>query len=240
MDAYETEVGILEKTLQALKHHEWGTTLLEAGGAAAPTASTMSALTEALSMDRGQQALTKHERKDAAIDILRQQLEFVSLLEQIMQEQFVLHQVGTLLHGGGGGGGGPGDVDAMDSDESSRALFQELVQELQLSPEQMQQLQAAQSGWEEEYSALQTVKQSLLAMINSNWLWNEGSTAVAEEFMSILHKNQVSKFLLWADANVEAIDELDGVNAPPAVPQGPVFTFGVNNNPESLLDDEKA
>lgn len=186
-------------------------------------------------MDRGQQALSKQERQDAAIDILRQQLEFVSLMENMMQEQYVLHQVGSLLRDINNS-----DMETTSHDEASQALLQELVQELQLTPEQMQQLQSTQSGWEEEYSALQTIKQSLQAMITSNWLWNEGSTAVADEFMSVLHKNQVSKFLLWADANGEAIDELDGVNAPSTVPQGPVFTFGIINNPESLLDDEKA
>lgn len=233
-------MGILEKTLQALKHHEWGATLLEPPGASASAsvassstygAGAMGALTEALSMDRGQQALTKQERHDAALDILRQQLEFVSLLEQIMHEQHALHQVGNLLR--------EGDA-ATTMDESSRQVLQELAQELQLTPEQMQQLGAAQSGWDEEYSALQTVKQSLEAMITSSWLWNEGSTAIAEEFTSILHKNQVSKFLLWADTNAESIDELDGVNAPSSVPHGPVFAFGINNNPDSLLDEEKS
>jgi hypothetical protein len=125
-------------------------------------------------------------------------------------------------------------------DEPTRQVLHEIVRELQLTPEQMQQLGAAREGWDEEYAALQTVKKSLEAMITSSWLWNEGATAVAEEFTGILHKNQVSKFLLWADANAEAIDELDGVNAPPGVPQGPVFAFGVNNNPDSLLDDETA
>lgn len=43
VDAYEQEVGILEKTLEQLKAHQWGMTD-DAG-----------ALTEALSMDRGQQ-----------------------------------------------------------------------------------------------------------------------------------------------------------------------------------------
>jgi hypothetical protein len=230
VDAYEAEVGILEKTLHALKHHEWGSTLFESGGAAG---APVSALTEALSMDRGQQALTKQERHDAAIDILHQQLEFVALLEQIMQEQYALHQAGGLLLVGAGGEPlGTGGVDATSS-----ALLHELIHELQLTPDQMRQLHSAREGFEEEWSALQTVKQSLQAMITSSWLWNEGSTAVAEEFTGILHKNQVSKFLLWADANVEAIDELDGVNAPPGVPQGPVFTFGINNNPESLFEE---
>jgi hypothetical protein len=43
VDAYEQEVGILEKTLEQLKAHQWG------------TSDNAGALAEALSMDRGQQ-----------------------------------------------------------------------------------------------------------------------------------------------------------------------------------------
>lgn len=193
-------------------------------------------------MDRGQQALTKAERQAAAQDILRQQLEFVELLEQLMQEQNVLHQLGVAHTASSTG------ATAMDHDGATAAtitpasphdaLWLELQRELQLTPDQLRQLAQAQSGWDEEWAALQTVKQSLQAMVSSNWLWNEGCTAICDEFLGLLHKNQISKFLLWADANVESIDELDGVNAPSQVPQGPVFCFGVNNNPESLLEEE--
>jgi hypothetical protein len=202
VDAYEAEVGILEKTLQQLKAHEWG------------AQDDPRALCEALSMDRGQQVLTTEERQQAATDILRQQLQYIQLLEEMMQEQYVLYQI-----------------------QNDPALA-ELRETLQLTPTQLEQLKAAESGWQDEWNALQTVKASLQAMLENNWLWNEGCTAVAEEFMSILHKNQVSKFLLWADHNVEAIDELDIVHAPNSIAQGPVFHFGVNSHPESGLADD--
>ena len=203
MDAYETEVGILEKTLKQLKTHEWG------------AQDNASALTDALSMDRGQQVLDAAQRKSAAVGVLQQQLQFVEMLEELMAEQYVLQQL-------------------KDSNE-----FDDLKESLQLSDEQLQKLSDASSGWEEEWAALQTVKASLTAMKENDWLWNEGVTQVAEQFMSILHKNQVSKMLLWTDHNSEAIDELDMVNAASSVPNGPVFSFGVDSNPEGVVDEEK-
>jgi hypothetical protein len=197
-------VGILEKTLEQLRVHEWG------------TQDNPRALVEALSMDRGQQVLTTEERKQTATDILEQQLEYIGMLEEMMQEQYVLQHL-------------PQDP----------ALEQELRAVLGLTDQQVQQLATASTGWHDEWDALQTVKTSLQAMKDNNWLWNDGCTAVAEEFMSLLHKNQISKLLLWADHNVEAIDELDVVNAPSQVAQGPVFHFGVNSSPEGLLDEER-
>lgn len=166
-------------------------------------------------MDRGQQVLTAEERKQAATDILEQQLQYIEMLEEVMQEQYIL-------------------IHLNDSPELA-----DLKEVLQLSESQLQQLSTSASGWEEEWNALQTVKASLRAMKENNFLWNEGCMAIADDFMQILHKNQVSKFLLWADHNVEAIDELDGVNAPGNVPEGPLFSFGVNSNPDSLLEEEK-
>jgi hypothetical protein len=167
-------------------------------------------------MDRGQQVLSTEERLQTATDILQQQLDYVGMLEEMMQEQFVLYQL-----------------------QQDPVLNKELKDVVGLSDEQIQQLAQASTGWHEEWDALQTVKTSLQAMKDNNWLWNEGCTAVAEEFTSILHKNQISKLLLWADHNVEAIDELDIVNAPSQIAQGPVFHFGVNSNPEGLLDEER-
>jgi hypothetical protein len=68
-------------------------------------------------------------------------------------------------------------------------------------------------------------------MKENDWLSNEGCSNAAEAFLAILHKNQVSNFLLWADHNAEAIDELDSVNASYDVPAGPVFGFGVESMP---------
>jgi hypothetical protein len=203
VDAYETEVGLLEKTLQQLQAHEWG------------AQDNASALTEALSMDRGQQVLTVAERQEAAKDILSQQLQVVEMLEDLLSEQYVLHSL-------------------EDSPE-----FEDLKQTLQLSDEQLQHLTKAKSGWEDEWEALQTVKTSLTAMKEHDWLWTEGVTTVAEQFMSILHANQVSKFLLWTDHNAEAIDELDHLHSSSTVASGPVFCFGAENNSEGMMDEQE-
>jgi hypothetical protein len=203
VDAYETEVGILEKTLKQLQAHEWG------------NSNSAQRVMEALSMDRGQQVLTKEERKQAATDILHQQVEYLEMLEEMMQEQYVLLEL------------------------KDNAEFSDLRDVLQLSDEQLDGLAQDKETWEEEWEALQTIKASLEAMRDNTWLWNQGCTAIADEFLSILHKNQISKFLLWCDHNMEAIDELDGVNAPCNVPQGPVFHFGVNQNPDGFLEEEQ-
>lgn len=175
-------------------------------------------------MDRGQQVLTAEQRKQAATDILRQQLQYLDMLQDVMQEQYVLYQLVKS---------------SRDGDAEKRDELEDLRQALQLTREQEDQLLEAGAGWEEEWQALQLVKASLQAMKDNDWLWNEGCNKVADDFMSLLHKNQISKFLLWADHNVEAIDQLDGVNAPANVPEGPVFHFGVNSNPEGILEEER-
>ena len=204
VDAYEQEVGILEKTLEQLKAHEWG------------KSDNASALAEALSMDRGQQVLDLSERQKEAAALLEQQLEWVNMLEEIMMEDYVLHQI-----------------------VAGNPEVQDLAASLQLSPEQWRQVEESKTGWQDEWDALQTVKASLVAMQQNEWLWNESVGGVAEQFMSILHKNQISKFLLWADANAEAIDELDGVHASQGVPSGPIFSFGIESQPEGLNEEEK-
>lgn len=217
MDAYETEVGILEKTLKQLKAHEWG------------ASDNASALAEALSMDRGQQIMSDADRKQAAKDILEQQLSFLGQLEQVMEEQFFLCQYATGFFKQNDTG--DGNVDNEDN-------FSDLKEILHLTPEQQQQLAGQASGWEEEYKALQTVKVALTEMKENDWLWNEDCNAVSSEFLNILHKNQVNKFLLWCDHNQDAIDELDCISAPEGIPQGPVFSFGVESNPEGLLEED--
>jgi hypothetical protein len=210
VDAYETEVGFLEKTIQQLQQHEWGAT------------NSASALAEALGMDRGQQRLTAAERCQAATDILSQQLQFLQQLEDLMQEQYVLQQMALCT------------VTGSESD------WKDLQDTLQLSPEQCQQLVQQSAGWDDEWNALQTVKTSLQAMKENDWLWNEGCSSVADQFLSILHNNQISKFLLWADHNAETIEELDGVHAVNAVADSPIFQFGVDSNPNEMLDDDKS
>lgn len=204
VDAYETEVGILEKTLKQLQAHEWG------------SQDEPTALLESLGMDRGQQVLDTAERKQASHDLLQQQLQMVDMLEGIMAEQYALYQAASSANG-----------------------MEDLKAELQLSEEQCRELQESAAGWEEEWSALQTLKSSLEALKENDWLWNDDVTSVAEQFMAILHKNQISKFLLWTDHNSEAIDELDGVHAPPTIPGGPIFSFGVDSHPEGAMGDDK-
>lgn len=211
VDAYESEVGSLEKTIAQLKQHEWG---LNANA---------SALAEALSMDRGQQELTPAERCQAATDILTQQLQFLQQLEELMQEQFVLHQVARAVVAG-----------------ESASEWKDLQDALQLSMEQAQSLVQQANGWEDEWNALMTVKSSLQAMKENDWLWNEGCSEISEQFLSILHKNQISKFLLWADQNAEAIEELDCVHPINTVSNAPVFQFGVDSNPNEFMDEGTA
>jgi hypothetical protein len=161
-------VGILEKTLSKLRAHEWG------------SATNENALIEALSMDRGQQELGAAERRQAAADTLQQQLTFLSQLEELMQEQFVLYQLAATA----------GNVENNDE-------LRDLREALQLSDEQIQHLRESSAGWQDEWTALQTVKESLVAMKDNEWLWNDGVATIVDQFMSILHKNQTSKFLLW-------------------------------------------
>lgn len=203
VEAYEVEVGILEKTLESLKKHQWG--LQDDSGA----------LIEALSLDRGQQHLTVEERRLASFDILDQQLRFVEMLEDCMREQYVLFHL------------------TRETGELS-----DLKDALRLSPEQCTRLADSASGWEDDWSALQTVKSSLEAMRNSGWLLSESGNSVVEGFLSIFHKTQISKLLLWSDHNCDSIDDLDFVHASfdPNPASGPVFQFGISNNPDCLLD----
>jgi hypothetical protein len=170
---------------------------------------------EALSLDRGQQPLSAEERRQAAVDILDQQLEFVGMLQDGLLEQYVLVQL------------------TRDTGELS-----DLKEALQLSPEQCARIADSAVGWDDEWRALQTVKSSLLAMRNSTWLLDDGGNSIVDGFLSILQKSQISKLLLWSDHNGEAIDDLDFVNASfDSNPAGcPVFQFGVSNNPDTLLE----
>ena len=96
-------------------------------------------------------------------------------------------------------------------------------------------MKTASQGLDKEVEALETVSASLQAMIENEWLVNDGVQNITDQFTSILHKNQLSKFLLWTDANAESIDQLDHVQVQPL--QGaPVFTFGVETTP---VDDEE-
>jgi hypothetical protein len=203
VEAYEVEVGILEKTLQALKVHQWG------------VQDDARALVEALSLDRGQQHLSTEERRQAALDVLDQQLDFVEMLEGELREQYI------LLH--------------LTRDTGE---LNDLKEVLQLSPEQCARIADSAAGWDDEWRAVQTIKSSLQAMRQSSWLLDDGGNSIVDGFLSILHKSQISKLLLWSDHNSESIDDLDFINASfdsnPA--SGPVFQFGINNNPDTLVE----
>jgi hypothetical protein len=197
VDAYETEVGILEKTLKQLQAHEWGKT------------DNHTALLDALGMERGQQAIAPEQRTGIIQDILRQQMQHVELLRQAQMEQECL---------------------ALLAEDEEDEMSKELQGILQLSDSQKADLKASGNGLDKEVEALETVAASLEAMLENKWLLNEGVQGITDQFTSILHKNQLSKFLLWTDANVESIDQLDHVHVQPL--QGaPIFTFGVESTP---------
>ena len=219
----------MEKTLQQLKAHEWG--VPTSGPAASTAANTTSekshqSLLEALCMDRGQQVISSEQRAQQVQDILEQQLEQIEMLRQLQFEQHLLAATA--------GGGETSEFD----DEEVAQMAQELNEVLGLTDEQKNQLRSASSGLSEEMIAMDTVYSSLTMMKENEWLVNQGVQDITDQFTSILHKNQMSKFLLWADANVEAIDQLDHVHAAPKTaphPQGPIFTFGVENTILGLI-----
>lgn len=226
VDAYETEVGILEKTLQHLKAHEWGVPTTGPAAAAGGNNSEKShqSLLEALCMDRGQQVISSEQRAQQCQDILEQQLQQMELLRQVQFEQQLLAAASRGEH--------------KDEDPDLAEMAEELNQVLGLSGDQKTKLQEGSKGLDEEMTALDTVFSSLVMMKENEWLLNQGVQDITDQLTSILHKNQMSKFLLWADANVEAIDNLDHVHAAPKAddhPQGPLFVFGVETTP---MEDE--
>jgi hypothetical protein len=224
VDAYETEVGILEKTLQQLKAHEWGVPTGAAGVADTNVEKSHQSLLEALCMDRGQQVISSEQRAQQCQDILEQQLQQMDLLRQVQFEQQLLAQLAS--------------GENKDDDPELVEMAQELSSVLALTDEQKAQLPEISKGLDDEMTALDTVFSSLVMMKENEWLLNQGVQDITDQLTSILHKNQMSKFLLWADANAEAIDQLDHVHAAPKNaphPQGPIFTFGVETTP---MEDE--
>lgn len=160
-------------------------------------------------MERGQQAIRPEQRGSFIQGILAQQLKQVELLREAQLEQECL----VLL-----------------AEDEQDELSKELQEVLQLTESQKDELRASSQGLEKEIEALETVASSLQAMVENEWLLNDGVQNIVDQFTSILHKNQLSKFLLWTDANVDAIDQLDHVQVQPL--QGaPIFTFGVETSP---------
>lgn len=206
MDAYETEVGILEKTLKQLEAHEWGN-----------DTDDHKSLLDALGMERGQQAISPEERNTIIQDILKQQKQQVNLLQQAQCEQEVL----AMLASGA-------STERGENSEEDITMLSELQEILQLSEDQKVKLQESSKGLDREVEALETVSASLEAMQKNDWLLNEGVQKITDQFTSILHKNQQSKLLLWTDANAEAVDQLDLVQVQP-LQSAPMFSFGVES-----------
>lgn len=211
VDSYEGEVGVLEQSLQKLKAHEWGST-------EANDDSTANALLEALGMERGQQVLEDNAHRNILLKQLwKQQRDQVQYVRDCQLEQQVLQALVSSS--------------SEENDEEDASLLQELQDVLQLSPEQRESLLHATHGLEEDVQAMETVDACLKAMEEQDWLLeNKGVTAITSQFTSILHANQISKFLLWTDANSEAMDQLDYIHASSgSVQSNPIFSFGMDD-----------
>ena len=209
MDSYEGEVGVLEASLAKLQAHSWG------------VGSDLSALLEALSMDRGQQHIPAEKRKELIQSILLQQREQVATIRDVQSEVMKEEQIKSEE--------GQGDDAAAIAAEEAE-LARELQELLDITPEQREQLQKTTEGLEEERRTIDTIDSCLEALASNDWLLNSSVEECTDRFMSILNPTQTSKFLLWADNNSEAIDQLDYVKAPPAgAPpvNAPTFYFGM-------------
>lgn len=229
MESYEAEVGVLESSLAKLKAHKWGV-----GGDA-------TAVLDALSMDRGQQKIDSEKRKELITSILGQQREQVRSLMDCQLETMILARIAQCDDKGDESNGDEGTdlkmLDAVHDNDEMDSLTAELNEILDLTLEQKEKLRNSTQGIEEERRAIAVVDESLLALMSNTWLLSSGIEQCTDQFLEILNPTQVSKFLLWADHNSEAIDQLDYVNAPPAnsAPSAsPTFVFGVDemNNVE--------
>jgi len=174
------------------------------------------ALLEALSMERGQQELSNEERVQLIHDIVKQQRKQVEFLRETQREQQVL-------------------LNVVENPDDPMSI--ELQSMLQLTDEQKENIRDSCQGLEQEVQAMETFIQCLEAMSAKDWLANEGVSQISNQFMSILHANQVSKFLLWTDSNAEALDTLEYCHAPPAdaLPAGgPIFCFGMDDHASQM------
>ena len=212
---------MLENSLAKLRAHRWA------------VGSDIEALLEALSMDRGQQVLDTEKRKEILTSLISQQQEQVRTVMDCQEESMILGLVSRYK-------AQPGSFDNIDPDFQS--LLSELDEVLQLSDDQKKELEMATNGCEDEYRASQTIDNCLTTLLATNWLMNNGIEECTKPFTSILNTGQLSKFLLWADHNSEAIDQLDFVNAPPAnahASKGPIFVFGIDDSGQSDDIDDK-
>lgn len=175
------------------------------------------ALLEALSMERGQHELSNEERVKLIQDIVQQQRQQVEFLRETQREQQVLLGV------------------VEDPDDE---LSKELQSVLNLTDGQKEDIRKSCHGLEKEVEAMETFIQCLEAMQDKSWLWNDGVAQISNQFTSILHANQLSKFLLWTDANAEALDSLEYCHAPPAQSgpaTAPMFCFGMDDATQAAM-----
>jgi hypothetical protein len=199
------------------------------------------AVLEALSMDRGQQKIDSEKRKELIKSILGQQREQVRSLMDCQLETMILGRIAQCDEKGDTSNGGRGEdlkmMDIVHDNDELDSLTAELNGILDLTSEQKEKLRNSTEGIEEERRAIAVVDESLLALMSNTWLLNNGIEQCTDQFLEILNPTQVSKFLLWADHNSDAIDQLDYVNAPPATSApsaSPMFVFGIDemNNVE--------
>ena len=270
MDSYEGEVGVLETSLSKLRAHRWGVgadaeALLDAlsmdrGQQTIDPQKRKELISSIL-----------HQQREQVRNVMECQMENMVLgwianyhpshhNRQQPQQQQQPQDDDKTMSGADAGGGTPNDAntnntnttmikkeadDVMDEkqedDTQLESLAMELNEMLQLTPSQKEQLRKTTEGIEEERQAIETVDACLTAMMSNSWLMNHGVEECTEQFTSILNSSQMSKFLLWADHNSEAIDTLDYVNAPPASAppaQGPVFVFGMDDGPQNDEGEE--
>jgi hypothetical protein len=157
------------------------------------------------------------ERTSLIQEILQQQRTQLEQLREVQMEQVVLKEL--LL---------------QDNDNhhhhTSQSQWQDLEAILELSQEQKSSLSAALQGLEDDVAAMETLHTALSVSLE-----NPNLETLTSSFMNIFHANQISKFLLWTDANAEAIDQLDYCHAGP--PQShPMFSFGMDDYGASQLN----
>jgi hypothetical protein len=221
VESYESEVGVLESSLNKLQQHKWGEGQHEA-------------LLEALGMDRGQQSLPREERKALIKSILEQQGEMVENMLDVQTETVLLTEFSKWKKS-------PAAASSSTTAEQ-QAIFKEMADILKLTGEQTDQLARISPGVLSDRNGLSTIKSGLGAVVSNKWLENAGVEDACDKFMSILNPTQVSKFLLWTDNNSEAIDNLDYVNAPAAnsaVQKVPTFYFGDQDGCDDDSEDER-
>ena len=167
-------------------------------------------LKDALMLDRGSTVLTAEERGEALRRILEWERDHVDDLAR--------HNSKAMLLRGAAGG-------AEESESEERKLIYKEVADL-LGMEKGQKDKVASAvgpGALDASRALAGLNLTLTALLSTPCLQSPGCDVVAARFLKILNKQQVQKFLVWADGNAEGIDGVDYVRAGG---RGGTFYFG--------------